>query len=80
MRQASMAERPIALPPEIGSIAVPSSDIGQSNPKEIERPPCSKCGTPMMLARIEPDEPDHDKRTYECPKCEHAETVVVKYK
>lgn len=23
----------------------------------------------MMLARIEPDEPGHEKRTFECPSC-----------
>ena len=41
---------------------------------------CPKCGTPMWLARIEPDEPDHDRRTYECAECDHSTTVVVKYK
>jgi ssDNA-binding Zn-finger/Zn-ribbon topoisomerase 1 len=45
----------------------------------ITRPPCSKCGTVMLLARIEPEKPDHDKRTFECPKCEHSESVVVKF-
>ena len=34
----------------------------------------------MMLARIEPDKPSHDKRTFECFGCDHAESVVVKYK
>lgn len=28
----------------------------------IVRPPCSKCGTQMLLSRIEPDKPDYDKR------------------
>jgi predicted RNA-binding Zn-ribbon protein involved in translation (DUF1610 family) len=46
----------------------------------IVRPPCPKCGTQMLLARIAPDKPDHDKRTFECPKCEHSESVVVKYR
>ncbi len=44
------------------------------------RPPCSKCGTQMLLALVEPDKPDHDKRTFECPVCEHSESFVAKYK
>lgn len=45
----------------------------------IERPRCAKCGTLMMLATIEPDEPGHDRRTFECSNCGHAEVAVVKY-
>jgi predicted RNA-binding Zn-ribbon protein involved in translation (DUF1610 family) len=43
-------------------------------------PTCPNCGTRMWLARIEPDKPDHDLRTFECPQCDHTETVVTKYK
>ena len=32
----------------------------------------------MMLA-IEPDEPDHEKRTLGCPKCQHSESGIVKF-
>ena len=46
----------------------------------IVRPPCSVCGTKMLLARIEPEKPDHDKRTFECPKCNTSESFVVKYR
>ena len=46
----------------------------------IARPDCPKCGTRMWLDRIEPDEPDHDLRTYECPECDHTIMEVVKYK
>jgi DNA-directed RNA polymerase subunit RPC12/RpoP len=46
----------------------------------IVRPPCPKCGSQMWLARIEPDAPDYDKRTFECPKCNHKLSMVVKYK
>jgi hypothetical protein len=45
----------------------------------IVRPPCGKCGNRMMLARIEPDAPGYDRRTFECPICDHSEAVVVKY-
>ena len=52
-------------------------------PPKIEipsRPTCPVCGTRMWLARIEPDIPDHDKRTLECPECDYAIIEVVKYK
>ena len=35
----------------------------------LERPPCPKCHTSMMLARISPDGPGFENRSYECPKC-----------
>jgi len=36
----------------------------------------------MLLAGITPvpNRPDHDKRTFECPKCGHEHSEVVKYK
>ena len=44
----------------------------------IKRPHCAKCGMLMMLVRIEPDSPDHDRRTFECGSCGHSEVKVVK--
>jgi len=46
----------------------------------IIRPPCPKCGAQMLLARIEPDAPDHDKRSFECSACGHEHSEVVKFK
>jgi transposase len=46
----------------------------------ITRPPCPKCGFKMQLSRIEPDKPDHDNRTFECPRCQHEISMIVKYK
>ncbi|TMI99830.1 MAG: hypothetical protein E6G97_21370 [Alphaproteobacteria bacterium] len=46
----------------------------------IIRPPCPKCGAKMLLSRIEPDVPDHDKRTFECSACGHELSEVVKFK
>jgi hypothetical protein len=43
----------------------------------IVRPDCPKCGTQMMLARIEPEAPGEDRRTFECPMCEHSESILV---
>ena len=34
----------------------------------------------MLLSRIEPDAPDHDKRTFECPACGNELSEVVKFK
>jgi hypothetical protein len=34
----------------------------------------------MWLSRIEPDEPGHDKRTFECPSCEKVVSEIVKYR
>lgn len=33
------------------------------SPIDIEHPKCTACGVSMWLTRIEPDKPDHDKRT-----------------
>ena len=38
----------------------------------IGRPFCEVCKAQMWLACIEPDKPDYDKRTFECPVCPHA--------
>jgi hypothetical protein len=45
---------------------------------KMEAPNCPRCSTQMWIARIEPDEPDHHKRTYECPACDHSVTEIVK--
>ena len=44
----------------------------------IERPHCPKCHGRMMLARIEPSPDGSDLRTFECPKCEHVQKMLVK--
>ena len=45
----------------------------------IGRPFCEFCGAQMWLACIEPDKPDYDKRTFECPMCSNFTVKVVKY-
>jgi hypothetical protein len=50
----------------------------QNTPINV-RPDCPECSAPMYLALIEPQEPGFDRRTLECPRCEHVETVVVKF-
>lgn len=53
---------------------------GVHAPDVLQRPGCPRCGAPMWLTMIEPDRPDHDRRTFECADCEHSEKIVVKYR
>ncbi len=39
--------------------------------------PCPNCRALMDLAIIQPGRPGFDLRTFECPKCQHVETVVA---
>jgi hypothetical protein len=41
------------------------------------RPPCSKCRRPLILTRIEPEEPGCDLRTYYCAACEETEVIIA---
>jgi DNA-directed RNA polymerase subunit RPC12/RpoP len=41
------------------------------------RPVCTKCGTPMWLTRIQPDQPGYARRSFECPRCHHQMTEVI---
>jgi hypothetical protein len=55
----------------------------QSTPSHtvtIDGPLCLICGSQMWLARIEPERPTHDKRTFECPACETSEIALVEFK
>jgi hypothetical protein len=42
--------------------------------------PCPECGQPLRLGLIEPDELDHEKRTYQCDACGYSEIKTVKYR
>jgi hypothetical protein len=48
--------------------------------KGVAHPKCTRCGARMFLAEIEPDEPGHDRRTFECIECGNVQTKTVKYK
>jgi transposase-like protein len=58
---------------------MPSTYLTHASTRAIVRPRCPKCSAVMMLARIEPDRPGHDKRTFECPVCYRAESEVVQF-
>jgi DNA-directed RNA polymerase subunit M/transcription elongation factor TFIIS len=42
-------------------------------------PLCSKCGTMMVVARIEPHTTGYDMRAFECPSCDHSEDAVLHF-
>jgi DNA-directed RNA polymerase subunit RPC12/RpoP len=46
---------------------------------QIDTPKCPQCGAQMGLARVTPDKPDRDQRTFDCPKCNHS-IAEVKHK
>ena len=49
-------------------------------PVSVLHPACPECGCYMMLDRVEPDKPEYGKRTFECPRCQHSEIEIVKFK
>jgi predicted RNA-binding Zn-ribbon protein involved in translation (DUF1610 family) len=48
--------------------------------QELDHPQCPSCGARMWLQRIEPDKPDYDKRSFECPICGALHAEIVKYR
>jgi hypothetical protein len=44
----------------------------------FDRPLCPECDTPMFIVTVEPDGPNNESRTYECPRCKFIETNVVR--
>jgi len=44
----------------------------------VARPSCSECGAATLLVGIEPEQPDYDLYTFECPNCQHYDTAVGK--
>jgi hypothetical protein len=48
-------------------------------PNEIVHPTCARCGAPMWLIRIEPDEPGKALQTFECQACGNSTDEVVKF-
>ena len=46
----------------------------------IKHPKCAVCGVSTWLGRVEPDKPDHDKCTFECPACDRVVVEIIKYR
>jgi len=49
-------------------------------PDGFHRSGCPQCGGLMSLTLIEPDKPDHDRRTFECRECQSELVEIVKYR
>jgi hypothetical protein len=58
---------------------MPASTVFDPARLALDLPKCPNCGAPMWLSRIEPDKPNHDRRTFECSQCDQSHTEVVKY-
>jgi hypothetical protein len=56
------------------------SEYTLENSPIIARPDCPECTAQMYLARIEPEKPGFDLRTFEYPRCQHVETAVAQFK
>jgi hypothetical protein len=56
---------------------MPQFSIFDPRERPFDRPACPNCGCPMWLAIVEPDKPDHEKRSYECPRCQREQEHVV---
>src|SRR4030095_3256235 len=56
---------------------MPQFSIFDPRERPFNRPACPNCGCPMWLAIVEPDKPGHEKRSYECPRCQREEEYVV---
>ena len=81
LRQASVAERPIALPPVNGDAPMAQPTIPSSEkPGTTFQPPCPTCGVPMWLLRLSQFSDDSDLRTFKCQVCGHTESRAVQFK
>jgi hypothetical protein len=48
------------------------------NPSLLLTPVCPDCGQDLQLDHIEPAEPGHDLRTFNCAGCGYTENVIFK--
>jgi DNA-directed RNA polymerase subunit RPC12/RpoP len=55
------------------------SDVAQRPKTPSDVPACPKCGAPMWVVHIEHDL-GHDRRTYECPGCEHRTNFDIRHR
>lgn len=57
-----------------------TSEQNDATTSEVTAPKCPRCGMPMHLERIEPDRPQHDRRTFRCDQCGESASETVKYR
>jgi hypothetical protein len=56
---------------------MPGTAFTPHSPTRIFGPLCPKCGTAMLIIRIEPIGLGYDLRTFECSECQRQEMKVV---
>lgn len=49
-------------------------------PPRFGRPPCPKCGARMWLSCTRPDRPGYDRHGFECPRCRHVMTKIIRWR
>lgn len=59
---------------------MPQLQSDQAALTPFERPACPNCNAIMLLKHIEPAKQDHDKRTFACPRCGSAKSVLVQFR
>ena len=47
---------------------------------EVTTPKCPRCGSATHLERVEPDKPQHDRRTFRCDQCGESVSETVKFR
>jgi hypothetical protein len=56
---------------------MPGTEYTPHSPKYITSPLCPKCGTAMLIIRMECLGLGYDLRTFECRECQREEMKVV---
>jgi len=80
LRRRRLTERRHSAPAYKRENVMQPSETIQPDQLRNYHPACSKCGTTMMLARIEPtSKPGHDNCTFDCPACGHVDSAVLKF-
>jgi predicted RNA-binding Zn-ribbon protein involved in translation (DUF1610 family) len=59
---------------------MPNFQVAKFEFAKIDLPICPKCGSQMLLTRIEPDRPGYDQRTFECGQCKNEITRIIKFR
>ena len=60
------------VPPGDGAKAMSDSTQKSAN----LRPPCSRCGKPLILTHVEPKQPGFELRVYYCASCGAGDRVI----
>ena len=78
LKKVTCAERNFRELSLVGFVVRTNEIIPQS--WAVSGPCCEHCNAQMWLVSIEPEKPDHDKRTFECPRCQDETVEIVKYR